>query len=93
MSMNPFQMMMQMSGAAAPSGNPMAALMNMGNKGMPTAPAVNQNQPINPTQLKKAISTMQKEDYVGLVQQARSQGIKEEDIEAGLNFLLQLNKK
>lgn len=89
MGMNPFQMMMQMSGMNAQSANPMAAMMNMGRGSAPTT----QTTPINEVQLKNGISGMKKEDYVSLVRQARSQGIKEEDIEAGLKFLLELNKK
>lgn len=89
MGMNPFQMMMQMSGMNTQGANPMAAMMNMGRGSAPTT----QKTPINETQLRNGISGMKKEDYVSLVRQARSQGIKEEDIEAGLKFLLELNKK
>lgn len=89
MGMNPFQMMMQMSGMSAQGANPMAAMMNMGRGSAPTT----QKTPINESQLKSGISGMKKEDYVSLVKQARAQGIKEEDIEAGLKFLLELNKR
>lgn len=36
MGMNPFQMMMQMSGMNAQGANPMAAMMNMGRGSAPT---------------------------------------------------------
>ncbi len=89
MGMNPFQMMMQMSGMDAQSANPMAAMMNMGRGSAPTT----QTPAINESQLRNGIAGMKKQDYVALVKQARAQGIAEEDIEAGLNFLLELNKK
>ena len=51
----------------------------------------NQNNypPINQQQLINAMPKLSKEDLAKLVQQARAQGISEESIEQGLNFLLQ----
>lgn len=75
--------------------NPLQALMQMGRGPMMNAllniqkPA--QNPPINIQQLKQALPQLTKENYAQLVSQARAQGISEQDIESGLNFLLQLN--
>ena len=57
------------------------------------------NQPQNPTQLtppidpekmKQMIPNLTKENLVQLVQRARLQGIPEDQIEQGLNFILSL---
>lgn len=47
-----------------------------------------QAQPKNKEELKKAASNLTKEDLQRFVQQARSQNISEEEIKAGLEFLL-----
>lgn len=75
--------------------NPLQALMQMGRGSMMNAlPNISkpaQNPPINIQQLKQALPQLTKENYAQLVSQARAQGISEQDIESGLNFLLQLN--
>lgn len=75
--------------------NPMQMMMSlMGNKTNPfiqQMPQAKQNSypPINQQQLINAIPKLSKEDLARVVQQARAQGISEESIEQGLNFLLQ----
>lgn len=75
--------------------NPMQMMMNlMGNKTnlfTQQMPQTKQNSypPINQQQLINAIPKLSKEDLARVVQQARAQGISEESIEQGLNFLLQ----
>lgn len=75
--------------------NPMQMMMNlMENKTNPFTqqmPQTKQNSypPINQQQLINAIPKLSKEDLARVVQQARAQGISEESIEQGLNFLLQ----
>lgn len=75
--------------------NPMQMMMSlMGNKTNPfiqQMPQAKQNSypPINQQQLINAIPKLSKEDLARVVQQARTQGISEESIEQGLNFLLQ----
>ena len=68
--------------------NMLSALMNMGH-----------SQPQNPTQItppsapekyKQMIPNLTKENLVQLVQRARLQGIPEDQIEQGLNFILSL---
>lgn len=75
--------------------NPLQALMQMGRGSMmntlPNIQKPAQNPPINIQQLKQALPQLTKENYAQLVSQARAQGISEQDIESGLNFLLQLN--
>lgn len=75
--------------------NPLQALMQMGRSPMmnalPNIQKPAQNPPINIQQLKQALPQLTKENYAQLVSQARAQGISEQDIESGLNFLLQLN--
>lgn len=75
--------------------NPMQMMMSlMGNKTNPfiqQMPQAKQNSypPINQQQLINVIPKLSKEDLARVVQQARAQGISEESIEQGLNFLLQ----
>ena len=75
--------------------NPLQALMQMGRgpmmNALPNIQKLAQNPPINIQQLKQALPQLTKENYAQLVFQARAQGINEQDIESGLNFLLQLN--
>lgn len=78
-SSNPLQMLMMMG--QKQNSNPLQQMMGMGTP---------QRQPINPQQLTAAVPKMDKQTLANLVQQARRQGISEQDIEAGLNFLLQL---
>ena len=49
-----------------------------------------QRQPIDPQKFSAAASKLDKQTLANLVNQARQQGISEEEIEAGLNFLLKL---
>lgn len=46
--------------------------------------------PIDPEKMKQMISNLTKENLVQLVQRARLQGIPEDQIEQGLNFILSL---
>lgn len=75
--------------------NPLQALMQMGRgpmmNALPNIQKLAQNPPIYIQQLKQALPQLTKENYAQLVSQARAQGISEQDIESGLNFLLQLN--
>lgn len=61
--------------------NPMQQMMAMGTQ---------QRQPIDPQKFSAAASKLDKQTLVNLVNQARQQGISEDEIEAGLNFLLKL---
>jgi hypothetical protein len=49
-----------------------------------------QRQPIDPQKFSAAASKLDKQTLANLVNQARQQGISEDEIEAGLNFLLKL---
>ena len=75
---NPMQMLMQMG---QPQMNPMTQMMQMGTK---------QKQPINQQQFIQGISNLDKPALAKIVTQARQQGISEQEIENGLNFLLKL---
>lgn len=61
--------------------NPMQQMMAMGTQ---------QRQPIDPQKFSAAASKLDKQTLASLVNQARQQGISEDEIEAGLNFLLKL---
>lgn len=61
--------------------NPMQQMMAMGTQ---------QRQPIDPQKFSAAASKLDKQTLANLVNQARQQGISEDEIEAGLNFLLKL---
>ena len=78
-SSNPLQMLMSMGQRQNP--NPIQQMMNMGTP---------QRQPIDPQKFTMAASKLDKQTLVNLVNQARKQGISEEEIETGLNFLLKL---
>ena len=78
-SSNPLQMLMAMGQRQA--ANPMQQMMAMGSQ---------QYQPIDPQRFIAAASKLDKQSLVNLVNQARQQGIPEDEIEAGLNFLLKL---
>jgi hypothetical protein len=64
-----------------PQMNPMTQMMQMGTK---------QKQPINQQQFIQGISNLDKQTLAKIVTQARQQGISEQEIENGLNFLLKL---
>ena len=78
-SSNPLQMLMTMGQRQA--ANPMQQIMAMGTQ---------QRQPIDPQKFSAAASKLDKQTLANLVNQARQQGISEDEIEAGLNFLLKL---
>lgn len=78
-SSNPLQMLMSLG--QKQGANPLQQMMSMG------AP---QRQPINPQQFTAAAAKLDKQALANLVTQARQQGISEQEIEAGLNFLLKL---
>lgn len=78
-SSNPLQMLMTMGQRQA--ANPMQQMMAMGTQ---------QRQPIDPQRFSAAASKLDKQTLANLVNQARQQGISEDEIEAGLNFLLKL---
>ena len=78
-SSNPLQMLMMMGQRQA--ANPMQQMMAMGTQ---------QRQPIDPQKFSTAASKLDKQTLANLVNQARQQGISEDEIEAGLNFLLKL---
>lgn len=61
--------------------NPMQQMMTLGTP---------QRQPIDPQKFSAAASKLDKQTLANLVNQARQQGISEDEIEAGLNFLLKL---
>lgn len=85
-SSNPLQMLMQMGqiGQASPLGvgaNPLQQMMGMGSP---------MRQPIDPRKFTAAATKLDKQTLANLVTKARQQGISEQEIEAGLNFLLKL---
>ena len=80
-SSNPLQMLMQMGQLQSQGANPLAQMMSMGTQ---------QRQPIDPQKFTAAATKLDKQALVNLVTQARKQGISEQEIEAGLNFLLKL---
>lgn len=49
-----------------------------------------QNPPLDPMRFKQMAPQLTKENLVQLAQQARAQGIPDEQIEQGLDFLLKL---
>lgn len=68
--------------------NMLSALMNMGHN-QPQNPT-QITPPIDPEKMKQMIPNLAKENLVQLVQRARLQGIPEDQIEQGLNFILSL---
>ena len=78
-SSNPLQMLMSMG--QRQGANPLQQMMSMG---------VPQQRPIDPQKFTAAAAKLDKQTLANLVVQARQQGISEEEIEAGLNFLLKL---
>lgn len=61
--------------------NPLQQMMNMGTP---------QRQPIDQQKFTSAVANLDKNALAQLVNQARQQGISEQEIEAGLNFLLKI---
>ena len=81
-SFNPFSMMMNMM-------NPMASQRMM----PPLPQKTKQNKiPINQQQFKQLLPNLNDGALQQIDEQARAQGISEDDIKAGFNFLNQLNK-
>lgn len=68
--------------------NMLSTLMNMGHN-QPQNPT-QITPPIDPEKMKQMIPNLTKENLVQLVQRARLQGIPEDQIEQGLNFILSL---
>ena len=85
---NPLQMLSQF-GQMGQSMNPMQQLQQLAQK---PQDVMSQNQPINQQQFIQGVSQFDKQTLSSLVGQARKQGISEQDIETGLNFLMQLRK-
>ena len=80
---NPFQTMQQMNQMLQNNSNPMQQMMSMARK---------QRQPINHQQFVQGASYLNEKALADIVTQARQQGISEEDIKNGLDFLAQLRK-
>lgn len=78
-SSNPLQMLMMMG--QGQNFNPLQQMMNLGTP---------QRQPIDPQRFTAAATKLDKQTLANLVTKARQQGISEEEIESGLNFLLKL---
>lgn len=71
------------------SNNPMAMLMNMMRPQMPQMQnAQPQTQPIDKERFMTGVKQLNQSQLQSLVRQARSQGISDSDIEAGLKFIL-----
>ena len=68
--------------------NMLSALMNMGHNQFQNPTQI--TPPIDPEKMKQMIPNLTKENLVQLVQRARLQGIPEDQIEQGLNFILSL---
>lgn len=88
-SSNPFSIMMNMmnqsgSGRGDMPRNPMAQMMN---NMMP-----NGNMPINQNQFRQYLPNIDNNILSQLVQRARQQGMSENDIQSGLNFIEQLKQ-
>ena len=77
-SSNPLQMLMMMG---SQNNVPLQQMMNLGTP---------QRQPIDPQRFTAAATKLDKQALASLVNKARQQGISEQEIEAGLNFLLKL---
>ena len=102
-SSNPFAMMMNMMNqgipnmGSAPSMGPMNP-MNSGINPMTQMMSMMQNRnqkpqhtiPLNQVQFKQYVSNIDDNILQQLVQQARQQGISDNDIEAGISFIKQL---
>lgn len=78
-SSNPLQMLMMMG--QGQNVNPLQQMMSLGTP---------RRQPIDPQKFTAGAANLDKQALANLVRQARQQGIPEQEIEAGLNFLLKL---
>lgn len=65
--------------------------MALFNQFFPQQAAAQQRQQINPEQFKQLAMTLDKQSLQKLVNQARQKGISDADIEAGVNFILNLH--
>lgn len=88
-SSNPFSIMMNMTRQSGPGigtmpRNPMAQMMN---NMMPSG-----NMSINQNQFRQYLSNIDDNMLSQLAQKARQQGIAENDIQSGLNFIKQLKQ-
>lgn len=88
-SSNPFSTMMNMMNQGGPgrSGMPRNPMAQMINNMMP-----NGNMPINQNQFRQYLSNIDNNILSQLVQRARQQGMSENDIQSGLNFIEQLKQ-
>ena len=88
-SSNPFSMMMNMmnQSGAGMSGMPRNPMTQMMNNIMP-----NGNMPINQNQFRQYLPNIDNNILSQLVQRARQQGMSENDIQSGLNFIEQLKQ-
>ena len=77
-SSNPLQMLMMMG---SQNNVPLQQMMNLGTP---------QRQPLDTQRFAAAATKLDKQALASLVNKARQQGISEQEIEAGLNFLLKL---
>lgn len=89
-SFNPFNMMMNMMGGNGQMGNnPMLQMMNMMQKqNQPNR--FDKNIPINQQQFKQFLPNIDNNMLEQLANQARSQGMSENEIQAGINFIKNL---
>lgn len=55
-------------------------------------PNQNQNQQFNPSQFNQLALNLDKTALINLVQRARQQGISDNEIEQGLNYILNLKR-
>lgn len=85
---NPMLMMQQMFGSNTSNMNPMAAMMRQ---------IMSQNQgqlpSINPQQFISIINNMSQDEFINLANQARIQGMSENEIQNGMNFIQGLINK
>lgn len=89
-SFNPFNMMMNMMGGNGQMGNnPMLQMMNMmQEQNQPNR--FDKNIPINQQQFKQFLPNIDNNMLEQLANQARSQGMSENEIQAGINFIKNL---
>lgn len=88
-SSNPFSTMMNMMNQGGPgrSGMPRNPMAQMMNNMMPSG-----NMPINQNQFRQYLPNIDDNMLSQLVQKARQQGMAENDIQSGLNFIEQLKQ-
>lgn len=87
---NPMQMMGGMPGMGGQGGNPMAQMMQMFNRGNNQTPVQNQNQQLpqlDKIKFKELLPNLNDNTLEQLVNQARQQGLSDDDIQRGLKFI------